>query len=814
MLPAMTQYQTQPATLDPDERVDRLTLAEQVALLSGADFWSLPALPRLGLGALVVTDGPNGARGGGGLIGGLPAAAFPVGIALGASWDPDLVREIGAALAQEVRDKGAHVLLGPTINLQRGGQNGRNFECYSEDPLLTGRLAVACVRGLQDRGVAACPKHFVGNETEVRRSTVSSDIDERVLRELYLVPFEMAVREGGSWSVMTAYNRLNGVFASEHPWLLDRVLRQDWGFDGVAMSDWFGSHSTVATIQAGLGLEMPGPSRHWGPALVAAVESGEVAAETVRARALDVLRLMQRTGAIRATGPRRETAQERPETRALIRRAGAAGTVLLKNAGALPLAPGLRVAVIGPNAQVARIMGGGSSQLAAHRAVSPWEGLAEALGSGALTHAPGADNFRFVPVIPGPLRAEWFQNGDFSGDPVHVSEFAEARAFLTGTRPEDAVEAARPYALRLTGRFVAPATGRYLAGLHSAGLAELRLDGRLVVDCASDWQPGTTFFEMGCDERRGWVDLEAGQGVAVQIDFRSTPVGPLGVQGFHAGLTLPLGDAALQDAARIAAAADVAVLCLGRNGEWDSEGADLPDLRLPGQQDALVTAVAAVAKRVVVVLQTGGPVEMPWLDAVDAVVQAWYPGQEAGHAIADVLTGRAEPGGRLPQVFPARGADQPTQGQGAGVYPGADGHVRYAEGLLIGQRHHDRTGIAPLFPFGHGLTWTEFALSELEASARSARLRVANTGARAGTAVVQIYAGPCDPGRDEPLRRLAGFARVRLEPGVAQTVDIPLAARVFERWTDAGWRPAVGPWRVWAGLSAGDLRAEAGVIVA
>lgn len=801
-------------TADLDALVDSLTLAEQVALVSGADFWSVPGVPRLGLGSLVVTDGPNGARGGGGLIGNTPSASFPVGVALGATWDPALLEEIGAALALEVRDKGAHVLLAPTINLQRGGQNGRNFECYSEDPVLTGRLAVGYVRGLQGGGVGATLKHFVGNESEIRRTTNSSDIDERTLRELYLVPFEMAVKEGRAWAVMTSYNRLNGTYTSEHDWLLAQVLRSEWGFDGLVMSDWFGSNSTAPSVNAGLDLEMPGPTRDRGPKLVAAVEAGEVSAETLRARALAVLRLMARTGAMQATGPRIELSNERPAVRALVRRAGAAGAVLLKNDGALPLATGTRVALIGPNAKVARTMGGGSAQLVAHRAVSPWEGLAGILGDANLSFATGADNFRCVPTIIGPLEAEWFQNHDFSGGPVHRSTFDAATAFLIGARPEGAVDATRPYALRLTGRFVAQATGPHLAGLHSAGHARLFVDGRLVVDCATGWAPGSTFFEMGCDERRGTVDLVAGQDVEIVIDFRSAPTRRLGLQGFHAGLSLPSGTAEIAEAVRVAARADVAVLCVGRLADWDTEGTDLPDLRLPGMQDALIAAVAAAAKRTVVVLQTGGPVEMPWIDAVDAVLQAWYPGQEAGHAIADVLTGRAEPGGRLPQVFPARTGDQPTQGSGAAVYPGEEGHVVYAEGLLIGQRHHDRTGIAPLFPLGHGLTWTDFALSDLRADAATVRLRVTNIGERTGTAVVQVYAGRVDAPPDEPVRKLAAFGRARLEPGEARELLLDLPPRTFARWTDQGWRTDAAEWRIEAGLSAGDLQAAAVVTVA
>ena len=364
--------------------LDEMTLAEQVALLSGEDFWSLPAIPRLGIGKLRVTDGPNGARGGGSLIGGVKSASFPVGIALGATWDPALVREIGAALGEEAKSKGAHVLLGPTINIHRSVTNGRNFECFSEDPILTAELAVAYVEGLQAQGVAATPKHFAGNESEIQRTTINSEIDERSLREVYLLPFEAVVKRAAPWAIMSSYNKLNGTYTAEHRWLLTEVLRDEWGFDGLVMSDWFGSRSTAPTVNAGLDLEMPGPPRDRGAKLVAAVEAGEVSPATVRERARNVLRLMQRTGAFDAPVSITERADDRPAHRALIRRAGAAAAVLLKNDGVLPLDPGStgRIAVIGPNAKVAQIMGGGSAQLNPHYRISPWEGSGGGAGRG------------------------------------------------------------------------------------------------------------------------------------------------------------------------------------------------------------------------------------------------------------------------------------------------------------------------------------------------------------------------------------------------------------------------------------------------
>ncbi len=785
--------------------VDQMTLAEQVSLLSGQDFWSLPPIPRLGIGTLRVTDGPNGARGGGSLVGGVKSAAFPVGVALGATWNPDLLHEIGAALAEEVKSKGAHVSLAPTVNIQRTQTNGRNFECYSEDPVLTAELAVGYITGLQDNGIAATVKHFVGNESEIERTTISSEVDERTLREVYLVPFEAAVKRAQTWAVMSSYNRLNTTFTSENGWLLNTVLRGDWGFDGVVMSDWFGSHSTAPTVNAGLDLEMPGPPRDRGEKLVAAVKAGDVTAETVRTRALNILRLMARTGAIDDHRPHKEMDDDRPEHRALIRRAGAEGAVLLTNDGTLPLADPATIAVIGPNAKVAQIMGGGSAQLNAHYRVSPWDGLVGALGADRLTYAVGCDNGKFQPILQGPLKMEIFANRDLSGDPVAVDDLAEAQGFWFGALSGGA--SAAYFSARIITSFTPPATGTWRIGPRAAGLARIRVDGVQVVEAWESWTKGTTFFEEGCDEVLADIQMVAGQSYAIEIDFASKPAATLMFSALAVGLGLPSGDAEIAEAVAAAKAAEVAVVCVGRDASWDTEGADLPGIILPGRQVELVAAVAAANPRTVVVLQTGGPVEMPWAGKVAAVLQAWYPGQEAGNAIADVLLGKAEPGGRLPQSFPARWQDGATFTQDKEIYPGLDGKVRYEEGVFIGYRHHDRTGIPPQFPFGFGLSYSTFALSDLVVSGSDVSVTVTNTGPRAGSEVVQLYLTPAAAPVPRPARELKAFAKVALQPGESRRVTLTLTDRDFA-WFDVdrqSWVVTPGDYGVEVGTSAIDL---------
>lgn len=782
--------------------VDGMTLAEQVSLLSGEDFWSLPAIDRLNLPKLRVTDGPNGARGGGSLIGGVKSAAFPVGIALGASWNVALAREIGSALADEVKSKGAHVSLAPTVNLHRSVANGRNFECYSEDPILTAELATGYITGLQAKQVSATIKHFVGNESEIERTTMSSEISERALRELYLIPFEWAVKKAGTWGIMSSYNRLNGTYTSEHQWLLDQVLRKEWNYSGIVMSDWFGSHSTAPTVNAGLDLEMPGPSRDRGEKLIAAVEAGEVSRDTIRTRVLNILRLMERTGALDDHSEWQERADDRPEHRALIRRAGAEASVLLKNDGILPLAGNGKIAVIGPNAKVAQIMGGGSAQLNPHYSVSPFEGLVAALGADRLGYAPGATNHRFEPVLRTALKVEYFDNEALIGTPVHTETQEAATAFWIGAVGDGKVDPLH-FSARLTGTYRAEASGIHRVGVYAAGFAKVYVDGRLVADAWRNWTKGRTFFEEGCDEVIGEVAFEAGRDYEIRIEFATKAFATLGLAAFSVGIGKPLGDEAIAEAVALAKASEVALVFVGRSGEWDTEGSDLASIVLPGRQNELISAVARANPKTVVVLQTGGPVEMPWLGEVAAVIEAWYPGQEAGNAIADVLTGAAEPGGRLPQTFPQRWSDNPTQSQDREVYPGHDGKVRYEEGVFIGYRHYDRHGITPLFPFGFGLSYTQFRVTDFAVDAHqfesdgtvAVSMTVHNLGTRAGSEVVQVYVADPEASLPRPKRELKAFAKVHLAPGESERVTLELDERAFAFFSEEAKHWVVEPGR-------------------
>jgi len=809
-----------PLPIAIEDRIDALrqalTLDEQASLLAGADFWTTVPVERAGVPAIKVTDGPNGARGGGSLIGNVSAAAFPVAISLASTWNTALVEEVGAALGEEALSKGARVLLGPTVNLHRSPLNGRNFECYSEDPYLSARLAVAYIRGVQSKGVSATVKHFVGNDSEFERMTISSEIGERALRELYLVPFEAAVREGGTWALMTAYNKVNGIFAGEHPRLIGDILKGEWGFDGLVMSDWTGTHTTVEAANAGLDLEMPGPTWLRGHRLAAAVRDGRVSAEAVADSARRLLRLIARVGALDNPAIADEQAIDRPEHRALIRRAGAEGVVLLKNDGLLPLElnAGQRVALIGPNARTAQIMGGGSAQVNAHYRVAPLDGLLAQAGAAEIVCDTGCVNYKQLPLLPGPIAVEYFNSTDLSGEVVARQEIAAGELMwfmdvLPGVNPWQ-------FSARLTTRFTPEAGGEHHFGLTSAGLSRLYVDDTLLVDNWRAWQKGGSYFGFGSDEVAGAAELRAGQSYEVRVEFAFPPPGAVSIKALRVGLARPLGDEAVEAAVLAAAQADVAVLFVGLTGEWDSEGNDRPHMDLVGRQNELIARVAAANPNTIVVLQTGGPVAMPWLARVGAVVQAWYPGQECGNAIADVLTGRVNPAGRLPQTFPVRLEDNPAYLN----YPGENGRVVYGEGIFVGYRYYDKKRIAPLFPFGHGLSYTTFAYDNLRLSADTlapgetltVTVDVTNSGPRAGQEVVQLYVRDPRSTLARPEKELKGFAKVALAPGETQTVRLSLDMRALAFYDDAraAWLAEAGEFEVLAGASSADIRAHAG----
>ena len=788
---------------DVDALLEALTQQEKALLTAGADPWTLPAVERVGIPSIRVTDGHAGARapGNAGLNGDLAwevwgimtgrATWVPCGAAVGATWDPDLAEQIGAIVGQDALARGCRGLLAPTVNLHRALLAGRNFECYSEDPLLSGKLAAGYIRGVQSHGVFATVKHLVGNEAEFERASINSVIDERALRELYLLPFELAVREGGALAVMTSYNRLNGLWVTEQSELLRGVLRDEWGFEGLVMTDWGGVVNAATSLAAGVDLEMPGPGQALGARVTSSIEQGLVDAADLDAAVRRLLSALNRAGALDT--PTQPSPGQPPSEaqRALVRSAAAEACVLLKNDGALPLRPAAAptIAVVGQPAHEAAVGGGGSAQLVPHRTARPLEALRQALGADCtVTYERGCDISNAParvggPALPAPegFTTEVFAGSDFGGPPVARRRlgnlfFAYLGAFSQGYP-------AGAWSVRARGTVVPDVTGARRLVLATLGPARVYLDGALVLDTsAADATPSAGSW---IEDERLVVDVELRVGVPVELVVEYVHRGgPIAM--FRVGVRDVEADALLARAVETARAADAAIVFVGTDDEWETEGRDRPSFSLPGRQDELVRRVAAANANTIVVVNAGAPVDLPWADEVAAVLHVWFGGEEMDGAVADVLTGRADPGGRLPVTIPRRLEHSPSYDN----FPGENGEVRYGEGLFMGYRGYEHRAIEPRYPFGHGLSYTSFEIGEPELSSptpESGRsltitLPVTNTGDRPGSEVVQAYVAPRAPRLARPPKELKGFAKVRLEPGETATVEVVLDARAFAYW--------------------------------
>jgi len=816
-----------------------LSLDDKVRLLTGADNWRTCPLPAIGLRAMVVSDGPAGVRG-------ItmdernPSASLPCPSALGATWDPDLVQTLAAALGTEARSKGVDILLAPTINVMRTPLGGRGFESFGEDPVLISRLAVGFVRGLHQAGAAAAVKHYVGNDSETQRWTYDARIAEHVLHELYLVPFEACVREADVDLVMTGYNKVNGIAMTEHGPLLTRILKDEWGFGGVALSDWHATRSTVATAIAGLDLAMPGPGGPWGGKLAAAVRAGQVSEDAVDAKVLRILRLARRVGAIGgAPAQIAPQAGARLADPALLRRCAAAAFTLLRNDPVPPhthpvlpldLDTIRSVAVIGPNAISPVTQGGGSATVRQVSVSTPAAALTEALAGLAprtqVTVRPGCVTWNIVPepsrsALRDPDTGEPGVRIEFrtSGGALAAAEHRSATMFTWWDGLPEGIGWGGRGTIVLRTRYLAACDGPHVIGAGGVGRLALTVNGIEVAADHTDVPADPVEAMVRPGEIRATVYLAAGREAEIGISLRPDdwPQGPVAIR---LGLVpAPDDDTMLDQAVEAARAADAAVLVVGSGPATESEGFDRPGLALPGRQDELVRRVAAVNDRTIVVVNAGMPVLMPWAEAVAAVGYAWLPGQEMGTALAGVLLGQAEPGGRLPVTLPAAEADCPVLHS----VP-EKGRLEYQEGLLIGYRGYDRAGAKPHFPFGHGLGYTTWAYESAVADAPVATpdgdlgvtVVLRNTGPRTGREIVQAYLEPptADPGR--PVRTLAAFAAVTAAPGEHAEARLTVPARAFARYDEAAgasggsgvsgvWVRPSGEFTIRIGQSSADL---------
>ncbi|KAH8659860.1 glycoside hydrolase superfamily [Xylariales sp. PMI_506] len=804
---------------------------------SREDFWHTVPVPRLGLPSLRLSDGPNGIRGTR-FFGSVPSACLPCGTAIGATFDRDLAVEIGGLLADEAVAKGAHVVLGPTINIQRAPTGGRGFESYSEDPVLSGTMAGAYCSGLQGRGIAATLKHFVCNDMEHERMAENSIVTERALREIYLLPFMRAIKIGKPQAIMTAYNKVNGIHASEHPRLLQDILRGEWGWDGLIMSDWFGTYSTSEAINAGLDLEMPGPSRWRGAALTHAVTANKVSMRTLDDRVRAVLKLIKAVSKSGVAEKAPELLLNRPEDRELLRRVASESIVLLKNdENVLPLKKDKKIAVIGPNAKIATYCGGGSAALNAYEAVTPFDGISRQ-AEAEVVFSQGVYGHQMLPLLGKSLRTEDGQVG-FNLRIYNDPPTAESRQLLEERHETDSMVFFLDYNhpdLRpiwyadAQGTFTPEESGVYDFGLCLQGTGRLYIDGELLVRNDEDQRLGPAFLGGGTIEETAPRELVAGRSYDVLVQWGCAKTSRIKKQGTvefgHGGFRFSGcrqldPEEGIRAAVEAARSADQVVVFAGLSGEWESEGEDREHMNLPPGTDALIAAVLSAQPNAVVVLQSGTPVTMPWIGSAKAVLQAWYGGNETGNAIADVVFGRVNPAGKLPLTFPRRLKDNPAYLN----YRSEAGRVLYGEDVYVGYRYYDEMEIEPLFPFGHGLSYTTFALFDLQlllaggeqtglpaAGAATATVTVTNTGSVAGAVALQLYVvPPFKPSATMPRRapqELKAFAKVRdLAPGITAQVTLEFdTVRDTSYWDEvtSQWCSHEGEYKIRVGMSSRD----------
>jgi beta-glucosidase len=821
--------------IDIDAAIAALSLEEKCRLVAGQTTWRTQAFPDAGIPQLKMSDGPNGVRGEGHGGSGTPGVVVPAGITLGATWDPDLVGEIGALVGTEAKRKGAHIVLGPTVNLHRTPVGGRTFECYSEDPELTGSLGTAYVRGVQSHDVAVTVKHFVANDTEIERMTVDVDVDERTLRELYLRPFERIVKEAHAWGIMSSYNKLAGEHAAHNRRLLTDILRDEWGFDGFVVSDWYGVHQAAPAANAGLDLEMPGPVRVYGRKLEAAIERGDVDESRVDWLIRNLLVLANRVHADERSADIAEESIDDPAERALTRRAAIGGTVMLRNepithrngltAPVLPVDPTnvRRIAVIGPNAEIDRCMGGGSASLTPFGHRTLLTALTERLGPGTATNAeityePGVRIDRLTPVVrkgqlTSPsgergLRVSYVNGSDWTADAVLEQLSPSSLVRFFGSVPEG-VDPMK-FSARVEGSFVPDVDGPHTIGVVSTGSMAVAVDTgggltEVLADREIELPRSEEFFGYGSIEVTHTIDCSAGQPVPLHIGFASASGN--GFAAIRVGIRPPEPADLMDRAVAAAADADVAVVMVGTNDEWETEGHDRTTMDLPGRQDELVRRVIAANANTAVIVNAGSPVTMDWADpddpdAAPAVFTSFFAGQEQAEALVDVLLGVADPGGRLPTTIPKRLADHPAylhhqpdhDSTGAGTQ-------RYGEGLFIGYRGYDASGIGTRFPFGHGLSYgtaewgdpSPTSTSIAAGDSITVTVPVTADGERDTTVVVQGYVAPAASSAVRPPKELKAWAKLVVPAGATSDATLEFGPDAFHYWDTATAAWAIEP---------------------
>ena len=762
-----------------DKRVDailsQMTLEEKITYIGGINDFFIRPVPRVGIPELKMSDGPMGVHDYG------LTTAYPATIALAATFDADLGLRVGAMLGDDARARGVHFILAPAMNIYRAPMCGRNFEYLGEDPFLASRMAVSLIKGIQSKHVIATAKHFMGNNQEYERHKVSSNIDERTMREIYLPAFEASVKEAKVGAIMDSYNLTNGIHMTQNDYLNNQILKKEWGFRGILMSDWDSTYDGVAAANGGLDLEMPSGKFMNVKTLVAPVNEGKVSVATIDEKVRRILRTAMEFGFFDKPQTDSSIPPYSQPGRALTLEESRKSMVLLKNSGnLLPVDKSKTVAVIGPNAYPAVPGGGGSAQTKPFASVSFMEGISNYLGAaGKVLYAEDApdlaDVFQRVEFVTGPggesgLKGEYFNNEQLTGDPALVRT-DKTVAFKWG---DDSYISGGPvdhFSIRWTGYFIPKTTDDYKFYTSADDGVRLYIDGEPVID---DWKRhAETLDSFG-------KRFEAGKPYQIKLEYFEATGGATASFGVAAA-----SESIGKETKALAAKADVVIVCVGFDPATESEGFDRT-FRLPAGQDELIRQISSVNKNTIVVITSGGALDMTrWIDQVPGIIEAWYPGQEGGTALAQILFGEYSPSGKLPASFERQWEDNPTF-KTYYTKPG-ELQVDYSEGVFVGYRHYDRATVKPLFPFGYGLSYTTFSYSNLKVSPGAGNLNqpvtvtfdLKNTGKREAAEVAQVYVGDTHASVPRPVKELKGFARVQLKPGESRRVSVTLDRRAF-----------------------------------
>ena len=807
-----------------EELLNHLTLDEKLGFLTGQDMWHFRGVERLGIPAIQVTDcghgitvvlDKNGHNTG-------CATCFPTAVGQAATWNCELVQEIGAALGREARYLGSSIILAPMVNIHRAPLGGRNYETYSEDPFLTGTLASSLIKGIQSEHIGAVIKAATANNQQTYQGSHSVEVSERALREIYLPAFRMAVSDARPWGIMTSYNRLNGVYTSANKHLIRDIIKNEWDYNGFVVSDWRGTHG-IEALSAGLDIEMPGPGKILTrDAVLTEIDHGRFREEELDNRVRRILRAIVKS---MPSGPGKKDLRAEWNTghhHQLARKVAEEGVILLKNErNLLPLEMNhlKTLAVIGPNAKEARLGGGGSASVTACYAVSPLQGIMNHCGEDIrILFEEGCSMKGNLPVIDTPylsppegkekgigLKGEYFRGKELSGDPALV-RIDDEIDFSWGWAAPCREVPKGDYSVRWTGRIDPPVTGDYRIGIScTEGGVRFYLDNELVIDQWGD--PYHENFEAGFRKFSESIPvrMEAGIPHEIQVEFhKKANRNSIRLEWQVPGKTDPV-----KEAVKIASESDAVILFAGLSNLFEGGTADRESLFLPAQQNELISAVCNANPRTVVVLINGTPVAMPWLEKVPALLEAYYPGQEGGNAIAKILFGKVNPSGKLPESFPVKLEDTPTSGN----FPGVREKVTYREGIYVGYRHYDKEKIDPLFPFGYGLSYTWFGYSGLQVEHTgdgSCRVSadIENSGPAAGKEIVQLYIRDVQSTIDKPEKELKGFVKISLEPGERKKISIDLDREHFAHFDPQlnRWIVEPGEFEIMVGSSSRDIR--------